>query len=88
LSLLNRDQITNSRITDSDAGIILKQDGTFTVFNSHVLGGEVTAAQSEQMKKVMALAFALQTPEIMDMLYSSAADVAQAEGVVDLGKRH
>lgn len=88
MSLLTLDQVTNQPLASTDAGIVLKEDGTFRVFNLHkdIDPNNITEAQGAQMRKIMALTFVLQTPELLDQLYDAAAQVAAVTGTVDFGQ--
>ncbi len=90
MSLLTLDHVTNQPLTAGDAGIILKEDGTFRIFNLHenIDPQNVTDTQKMQMKKLMALAVALQVPQVMDLLYECASDPEIVGSVLDLGQKH
>jgi hypothetical protein len=86
-SLLKLENMVSAPIQEGDAGVILKPDGTFKVFSTGVKG-ELTPAQHEQGRKLLAIAVALQHPEIMDILHRMAADPAIVGDGVDLGGAH
>lgn len=85
--LLTHENLTSEPIGKGDAGIILKPDGTWKVFNCAEIGadGKLTPEQEEQGLKLMALSVALSVPQAMTMLLELAADPAiSGAGVVDL----
>ncbi|SER27442.1 hypothetical protein SAMN05216548_11459 [Faunimonas pinastri] len=74
-ALLNHENVTATPIEEGDAGIILKPDGTFKVFSTGLIdGANLTTAQQEQGKRLMALSVALAHPQVMDILLQMAAD--------------
>lgn len=87
-SLLNLANVTATPITTGDAGIILKQDGTFQLFSTgEIDGNNMTPEQLAQGEKLFALAVALQVPGVMDTLLMMAADPAiVGENVIAIGR--
>lgn len=82
-------EVSATPITEGDAGIILKTDGTFQIFNTHrMIGSELTATQLAQGEKLLALACALQHPEIMDTLIKMSNDPNVGVGGIDRGKQN
>jgi hypothetical protein len=83
-SLLTLENVVSAPIEDGDAGVILKADGSFKVFSTGV-SGELTPAQIEQGKKLIALSIALRYPEVMAVLERMANDPALVGDGIDLG---
>ncbi|WP_062120373.1 hypothetical protein [Aureimonas sp. AU40] len=81
-------------LVKGDAGIIIKEDGSFRAFS--ISGGEPVdpATMSEGKKRqgaiMLALSLAVQTPEILNMLLDLLSDpeVANQAKVVDYGTAH
>lgn len=87
-SLLTLENVTAAPIENGDAGIILKADGSFRVFNCHegLDPSKVTEAQKDQARKLMAFAVALQVPAVMEILYDFSQNPDIVGSVLDLGK--
>lgn len=74
-------------IVEGDAGIVLKQDGSFKVFSTGKADlhtdpetwGEYEMQQMEIGRKLMALSVALSTPELMSVLEDAASGLIDAE---------
>lgn len=66
------------KIEAGDAGIILKADGSFQVFNTEtsIDPDNLSEQQLELGRKIMGLSAALQVPEIMEILVRLANDPA------------
>lgn len=77
-NLLTHENLVSTPIGEGDAGIILKSDGTFRIFNCSKIAedGTLTQEQAVQGTKMMALAAALSIPAIMDMLIQLSTDPA------------
>lgn len=88
-SLFTADQIADfdrAPISEGDAGIILKADGSFQVFTTgHIDPKAMTSIQLDQGKTLMAFTLALRIPQIMDLLVDLAnqPDIA-GDKAVDL----
>jgi hypothetical protein len=89
MALLNLLQVTATPIEEGDAGVILKKDGTFQVFNTHtdLDPKNLTEMQIQQGRMILGLTIALKVPEIMEKLIELALDES-ANGVTELGQRH
>lgn len=61
-------------VGEGDAGIVIRKDGRFEVFTVGKLTEPLTPEQIQQGKTLMALAYALQTPEIMATLERAVED--------------
>lgn len=87
MSLLTLENITTAPIEEGDAGIILKADGSFRIFNTHkdIAANELTEGQLAQGRRMMALAVALKYPEVMQALEDAAAEIIQNEGPIQFG---
>lgn len=87
-SLLKRENLPNSPIEEGDAGVVLKRDGTFQLFNTHknLDPNNLTPRQIEQGRTLAAFAAALQIPAIMDKLYELSEDPALFEVTLNVGK--
>lgn len=73
---LTLDNITPKPIEEGDAGIILKPDGSFQIFNTHrhIDGANLTPEQLRQGKILLALATALAHPQLLDVLMEASND--------------
>lgn len=60
-----------------DAGIVLKPDGSFSVFTIGDMTEPLSPEQIKQGRTLMALAYALQTPEIMATLERAVEDMIE-----------
>lgn len=78
------------KFEDGDAGIILKADGTFLLWNTYkdLNPANMTERQLEQGKVLMAFAAALKLPQIMDVLLQIASDPAIFDNIVDSSVAH
>jgi hypothetical protein len=87
-SLLTLENVTAAPIEAGDAGIILKADGSFRVFNCHegLNPDNVTEAQKDQARKMMAFAVALQVPAVMEILYDFARNPDIVGSLFDRGQ--
>ena len=77
MALLNKTNLTNRPIQKGDAGIVLRADGSFDIFNCFGFAGEpiiLTPHQLETGEKLLALSVALKIPEVMRLLESIAHD--------------
>ncbi|MCA1427329.1 MULTISPECIES: hypothetical protein [unclassified Bradyrhizobium] len=70
-AIITRENIQPPKIEEGDAGIILKADGTFRVFNTIADPTKLIPAQIEQGKKLLALAAVLKDPEILKLITSN-----------------
>ena len=87
-NLLTLDHVTNAPISDGDAGVILRADGTFQLFSTGDMnGGNLTEEQMQIGRKLSALALALSLPSVMNVLYTMLDDpaITGAPGI-DLGR--
>jgi hypothetical protein len=66
--------VTAEPISEGDAGIILKPNGEFQIFNCHdnIDPNNMTDVQKEQGMKLIALATALKYPQLIGMLIEFA----------------
>lgn len=75
VSLIDLGNLLDTPIQEGDAGIVLKPDGTFRIFTTGEIDGEnLTSAQHEQGRKLIALSLALKHEQIMDVLYAMSED--------------
>ncbi len=90
MALLTLQNVTATPIEEGEAGVILKKDGTFQVFNSHadMDPNNLTERQLEQGRMLLGLALALRVPGIMEKLVELAIAESSEDGVTDLGQRH
>lgn len=72
MAIIERENVQTPTVEEGDAGIILKADGTFRVFNTFKDPTNLTPAQREVGKKLIALAAALHDQTILDLLYNGA----------------
>jgi hypothetical protein len=89
MALLSLLQVTATPIEEGDAGVIIKKDGSFQVFNTHMDldPKNLTEMQIQQGRMILGLTIALKVPEIMEKLIELALDES-ANGVTELGQRH
>jgi hypothetical protein len=90
-ALLQTVNIAAKPIQKGDAGIILRVDGSFELFNTHEnIGkdGELTDRQLEQGAILLGLSAALRVPGIMDTLIQMAGDKEVFSDVVDTKGGH
>ena len=73
---LTLDNLTPKPIEEGDAGIILKPDGSFQIFNTHkhIDGTNLTPEQLRQGRILLALATASAHPELLDVLLEVSND--------------
>jgi hypothetical protein len=91
MTLINIGNIASQPIGEGDAGIILKKDGSFQIFNTHAAidPSNMTERQIEQTETLMAFAVALQIPEIMAILKQMSQDPAiVGDKILDYGSQH
>jgi hypothetical protein len=87
-AMLNHKNIVSSPITNGDAGIILKENGSFEIFTSGDLkNGTLTNEQQVQATKLMALSAALSIPSVMDTLITLSED-KEVFGGLDLSNAY
>lgn len=90
-SLITHENFVTAPVEDSDAGIILKRDGSFKIFSTGNLQNEnsLTLEQLEQGRKLIALSVALRCPDIMNFLLSCAddPDLFDDEELLSVGTR-
>lgn len=88
MSLLNQSNLVATPVQEGDAGLILRKDGSWQIFNCHANMDpeKLTDRQREQGETLLAFAVALQLPEIMDILKKMANDPAiVGDAVIDYG---
>jgi hypothetical protein len=73
---LTVENLPSGPIVDGDVGVILKQDGSFRVFNCRrdMKLEDIEGVVEEQGRKLLGLAAALSTPALMDFLVDVATD--------------
>ena len=74
--LFSLENTTPTPIEDGDAGIILRKDGSFRVFNTHknITAENITERQIEQGMILMAFGVALKNPAVMRVLFELSQD--------------
>jgi hypothetical protein len=77
----------DSPIETGDAGIVIKADGSVKIFNTHkhLDHNNMTHEQLAQGEKLLALAVALSTPEIMNLLIEMSNDPRFVGNDINLG---
>lgn len=91
MALLNQGNIATTPISEGDAGLVLKKDGSFQIFNTHadIDPTNMSPRQIEQTETLMAFAVALQHPEIMTILKQMSQDPAiVGDKILDYGSQH
>ncbi|MCK1534204.1 MULTISPECIES: hypothetical protein [unclassified Bradyrhizobium] len=71
-AIITRENVQPPVVEEGDAGIIIKADGTFRVFNTIADPANATPEQIELGRKLLALAAVLKDPEILGMLMNNA----------------
>jgi len=71
-------------ISEGDAGIILKEDGSYQVFNLHadLEADNLTPRQIEQANILLGFTMALKFPQIMEVLYKLSKDDRLTDAVM------
>jgi len=89
-ALLDQSNVTLPQFEEGDAGIILKANGSFVVWNTHKNINPETMTEKElwQGKALMAFAAALKIPQIMDVLMQVATDPQVFDQVISTGVKH
>ena len=90
VNLIDANQITAiPSIEEGDAGIILKKDGSFQVFNCHATidAKNMTERQIEQGKQLLGLAAAVKLPELMQVLLDVANNPDVFKRAVELPRQ-
>lgn len=79
-----------SPIAEGDAGIVIKADGSFQIFTTGTIDPRaMTESQIRQGQLLMALATALNTPELLQVLLEASNELhADAADVLDIGATH
>jgi hypothetical protein len=91
VALLERQNIAvMPKIEEGDAGVILKKNGEFVVFNTHgaIDPDNLTDRQVEQGQQLLGIAAALRVPQLMEVLLKVANDPTVFEQPVDVGAGH
>ena len=87
-ALITATELQGDRIEDGDAAVVLKADGSFRVMQCHPEGTidprMLTPRQLEQGTALLAFAFLLREPEMMQIV----AGMAQDRTKVNVGKLH
>lgn len=78
MAVITRENIQHPSIAVGDAGVILKADGTFRVFNTIADPTNLTPAQLEIGRKLLALAAVLTDPVILDLMIQNAGEFGDA----------
>lgn len=78
-ALLTAANLVSSHIQQGDAGVVLRSDGSFQIFQTHgpVTPGSMTEEQKMQAGKLLALSVALRSDAIMQHLMYIAMDPAK-----------
>lgn len=86
-ALLTLEEMTSTPIGEGDAGVILKKDGSFQVFNTYKTFDpeNITDRQREQVEAVMAFSVALKFPAIMQILVQMSQDPDIVKNLKDFG---
>lgn len=80
-------------LESGDVGVVVKPDGSFQVFSSGMAGideSNMTEEQRQQGKRLIALAVALNSPDMIETLVSAACDddVYRQDRIIDYGSKH
>lgn len=88
MALIEISNLASHPIQEGDAGIILRKDGSFQIFNTHAAldADNLTDRQMEQAEMLMAFAVAIHVPAVMEVLKQMAADpLVVGDKVFDAG---
>lgn len=79
-----------SPIAEGDAGIVIKADGSFQIFTTGTIDpNAMTESQIRQGQILMALATALNTPELLQVLLEASNELnVDAADILDVGATH
>lgn len=87
-ALIEQSNLAIPKFEKGDAGIILKSDGSFVVWNTFEDPANPTARQIEQGEALLAFSAALKVPQLMDVLLNVAKDPAVFDQTVNVGASH
>jgi hypothetical protein len=73
-AVIDQTNMAIPKFEKGDAGIILKANGEFVVWNTFENPAAPDEAQLETARKLMGLAAALRLPQVMDVLLQVASD--------------
>lgn len=75
-TLFTQENLISAPIGEGDAGVVIKSDMTWQVFNTHknVTADTMTETQIAQGKRLLGLAVALRFPAVMEMLIRMSND--------------
>jgi hypothetical protein len=85
VELIGNENLQPPEIMEGDAGVVLKLDGTFRIFQTSVIDADnMTERQIEQGNQILGIAAALRVPELMATLIDAAKNPELFEKVVTL----
>ena len=89
MALLSQEHVTSGRIEEGDAGVILKKDGSFQLFNTHesISSDSMTERQIEQGRTLLAFSVALQVPAVMEALNQFVTEITDTGKVVEFRRQ-
>lgn len=91
MSLITAANLATQPIQEGDAGLILRKDGNFHIFNCHATidVDNLTPRQIEQVEILQAFAVALKHPQVMEVLKTMSNDPRiVGDSVLDVGTQH
>jgi hypothetical protein len=89
-ALINQKNLALPTLEEGDAGIILKKNGEFLLWNTHAAidPENLTERQAEQARILAAFTAALRIPEIMAVLLDVASDPHIFGSTIDVGRKN
>lgn len=80
-ALISRDNIAPPTIVEGDAGIILKPDGSFRIFNTIDFSKPLSADSMELGKRLVVLAAVLRDPKLQERILAGVNVSAIMQGL-------
>jgi hypothetical protein len=87
-ALINVTNLAIPKFEPDQAGIILKADGSFLIWNTFKNPSNPTELQTQQMSQLLGFSAALQLPAVMDVLLIVANDPEIFEQTLNTGVPH
>jgi hypothetical protein len=86
-ALISAANLVSQPIGEGDAGIILRKDGSFQIFNTHenIDSENLTERQVQQGEILMAFAVAMQIPDVMKLLVNISKDPEVISTTINTG---
>jgi hypothetical protein len=90
VALLGTQNFADAPIQEGDAGLILRKNGDFQIFNTHasIDPENLTDRQREHGDILRAFSLALQIPNVMELLKAMSNDPAIIGATIEKGSMH